>query len=102
MLDQINRAKGEGEAILTVAEARAQGIEIVGKAANKAGGQDAIGLAVAEKYLEAFANLAKQGNTIIIPANTQDASGMIVQALAIFNNLSNKNATKLSEGHDAD
>ena len=47
--DQVNRAKGEGEAILFVAEATAKGISIVASAIKQDGGADAVSLKVAHQ-----------------------------------------------------
>lgn len=44
---------------------------------------DAVNLKVAEQYVSAFGNLAKQGNTLIVPANLADMSTMIASALSI-------------------
>lgn len=87
LTDQVNRAKGEAEAILQVAEATAQGIEKVAASIEKSGGEKAVSLRIAEQYVDAFAKLAKTNNTIIVPANSADASGMIAQALTIFKNV---------------
>lgn len=84
LTDQVNRAKGEAEAILAVAQATAEGIEKVASATQKAGGENAVALRVAEQYIEAFRELAKKTNTILLPANTGDAGSMIAQALAVF------------------
>lgn len=87
-IDQINRAKGEAEAILSVAEATARGIREVAAAMQEKGADNAIALKVAEKYVEAFSQLAKQGNTILLPANTGDVGGMVAQALSVFKTVS--------------
>jgi regulator of protease activity HflC (stomatin/prohibitin superfamily) len=79
----INQAQGEAAAILAVAEANAQAIEKVGTAIQSAGGMDAVNLKVAEQYVGAFGNIAKQGNTLIVPGNMSDMSSMIASALAI-------------------
>jgi len=90
-IDQVNRAKGESEAILMVAEATAKGIEKVAVSIGKSGGKDAVGLRVAEQYMDAFKGLAKTNNTMILPANANDAGSMVAQALTIFNTLSKDN-----------
>ena len=87
LIDQTNRAKGEAEAIRQVAIAKAEGIREVAKAINEIGGSDAVALRVAEQYIEAFSELAKTNNTILLPANTGDAGSMVAQALGIFQNL---------------
>ncbi len=79
----INQAQGEAAAILAVAEANAQAIEKIGTAIQTAGGMEAVNLKVAEQYVGAFGNLAKQGNTLIVPGNMSDMSTMIASALSI-------------------
>ncbi|MBB1629673.1 MULTISPECIES: SPFH domain-containing protein [Cupriavidus] len=79
----INRAQGEASAILAVAEANAQAIEKIGHAIRTDGGMEAVNLKVAEEYVSAFGNLAKQGNTLIVPGNLGDMSTMIASALQI-------------------
>ena len=87
MTDQINRAKGEAEAILEVAKATAEGIELVAVSIEKSGGEKAVALRLAEQYIEAFSKLAKENNTLILPAKTDDAGSMVAQALSIFNSI---------------
>jgi regulator of protease activity HflC (stomatin/prohibitin superfamily) len=89
MTDQINRAKGQGEAIRTVAEATAQGINFISASITQTGGKDAVSLRIAEKYVEAFKEIARKNNTLIIPANANDAGSMVAQALTIFDNIKN-------------
>lgn len=79
----INKAQGEATAILAVAEANAQAIQKVGNAIRTEGGMDAVNLKVAEEYIAAFGNLAKQGNTLIVPGNMGEMSSMIASALQI-------------------
>jgi len=90
MTDQINRAKGQAEAIQLVAEATAKGIDIVARSIQQSGGVEAVSLRVAEQYVESFGNLAKTSNTLIIPSNANDVSGMITQALTIFQTVSSQ------------
>lgn len=79
----INKAQGEAAAILAVAEANAQAIEKIGHAIRGEGGAEAVNLKVAEEYVAAFGNLAKQGNTLIVPGNLGEMSSMIASALQI-------------------
>ncbi|WP_250451477.1 stomatin-like protein [Caballeronia sp. ATUFL_M2_KS44] len=79
----INQAQGEAAAILAVAEANAQAIEKIGAAIQTTGGMEAVNLKVAEQYVGAFGNIAKTGNTLIVPGNLSDMSSMIASALAI-------------------
>jgi len=78
---QINEAEGEANAILAVATATAEGIRSVAETINMPGGMQAVQLRVAEQYITQFGNLAKAGNTLIVPANLTDVSGMIAAAM---------------------
>lgn len=77
----INRAQGEAASISAIAEATAQAIERVGNAAQLPGGDTAVNLRVAEQYVEAFAQLARTNNTMIVPANLGDLAGLIATAM---------------------
>ena len=79
---RINEAEGKAQEILRVAEATANGINLVAKALNEAGGREAANLEVAQKYVEQFGKLAKAGNTLIIPANLGDISSMVTGMMA--------------------
>ncbi|MBO4120408.1 SPFH/Band 7/PHB domain protein [Cupriavidus gilardii] len=79
----INKAQGEAAAILAVAEANAEAIEKIGRAIRADGGVEAVNLKVAEEYVGAFANLAKTGNTLIVPGNLGEMSSMVASALQI-------------------
>ena len=80
---QINEAQGEAEAILTVARATANGLRAVAESLVAEGGGEAMQLRVAESYLEQFGKLAKEGNTLIVPANLADVASMIGAATKI-------------------
>lgn len=92
--DQVNRAKGEAEAIALVAEATAKSIATISESLQKKGGDEAVSYKIAEQYIEAFSELAKTGNSIIIPSNVNDPSSMIAQALAVFKGIGTKNNNK--------
>ena len=79
----INRAQGEANAIVALAEASATALRQVGAAIREPGGEDAMNLRVAEHYVDAFGNLAKTNNSIIVPANLGEMSGLIASALQI-------------------
>lgn len=93
LTDQVNRAQGEAQAITAVAEATAQGITLVAGAINKTGGKDAMALRVAEQYVEAFSELAKTSNTILLPANTGNIGSMVSQALGVFEQIKQASPT---------
>lgn len=92
----INRAQGEAAAILAVAEANSEAIRKIAEAMQATGGMDAVNLKVAEQYVNAFGNLAKAGNTLIVPGNLSDLSSMIASALTI---VSRGRAAQAAEAH---
>ncbi len=92
LTDQVNRAKGEAEAILRVAQATAEGIEKVAASIEKSGGDKAVSLRIAEQYVTAFSQLAKEGNTILLPSDAGNAGSMVAQALGIFDNIKRSNS----------
>ena len=79
----INRAQGEAAAIVALADASASALRQVGEAIRAPGGIDAVNLRVAEHYVDAFGKLAKTNNSIIVPADLGDMSGLIASALQI-------------------
>jgi regulator of protease activity HflC (stomatin/prohibitin superfamily) len=79
----INVAQGEAEAIKAIAVANAEAIARVAMAIEKPGGMQAVNLKVAEKYVEAFAGIARTGNTLIVPSNMADISSLIAGAMSV-------------------
>ncbi len=80
---EINQAQGEAAAIVAVADANAEAIRKVAEAIRSPGGEQAVQLKVAEKAVEAFAQLAKTNNTMIVPANLGEVAGLIGSAMAL-------------------
>ncbi len=80
----VNRAEGEAAAVRAMASATAEALERVAQALQKPGGQQAVELKVAERYVDAFANIAKQGTTVVVPANMSDLSGLITSAMSVM------------------
>ena len=80
---KINEAEGEAQAILTVATATAEGLRRVAEALQTTGGDRAMQLRIAEQYLGEFGELAKAGNTFVVPANLADVASMIALATGI-------------------
>jgi len=78
---QINEAEGEAEAIMAVATATAEGIRRVADAITLPGGFEAVQLRVAEQYITQFGELAKESNTLVLPANVADVGSMIALAM---------------------
>jgi regulator of protease activity HflC (stomatin/prohibitin superfamily) len=79
----INMAEGQAAAILAIAQASAEAIRKTASAIREPGGSDAVNLKVAEQYVNAFASLANKNNSIIVPANLSDMSGLIASAMQI-------------------
>ncbi len=62
---------------------------MVASSIKDAGGEEAVALKIAEKYVDAFGKLAQHGTTILLPANAGDAGSMVAQALGVFDSIRN-------------
>jgi len=82
---KINEAEGQAQAILAVATATAEGIFKVAETIQGPGGAEAVKLRIAEQYILQFGNLAKQGNTFVVPANLADIGSMLALATGVLN-----------------
>jgi regulator of protease activity HflC (stomatin/prohibitin superfamily) len=80
----INRAQGESTALRLIAEANAAAVRAVGEAISDKGGMDAANLKVAQEYVAAFGRLAKESNTLIVPANAADIAALITTAMTVM------------------
>lgn len=109
--ERINEADGEAEAILLKAKATAEGIDQVAQSITKgeAGAQGAMSLRVAEKYVDAFANLAKESTAVVVPGNVGDMGGLIAAGLSVYGKVNEaqarniaKQAIKSSEHRDTE
>jgi regulator of protease activity HflC (stomatin/prohibitin superfamily) len=81
---QINEAEGQASAILAVATATAEGLRRVAESLRAEGGTDAMKLRIAEQYVAQFGELAKAGNTLVLPANLSDVGSMIALATKLI------------------
>ena len=81
---QINEADGEATAILAVARATAEGVRAVAAATQAPGGYEAVQLRVAEQYIDRFGQLAKTGNTLVVPSNLADVGSMLALAMNVI------------------
>ncbi|MFO1406717.1 MAG: stomatin-like protein [Steroidobacteraceae bacterium] len=82
----INNSQGEAAAITTVANATAEAIERIAVAIRAPGGEQAVQLKVAEKAVEAYAQLAQKNNTMIVPGNMTEVSALIASAMTLIGN----------------
>lgn len=87
---QINEAQGQANAILAVAKATAEGLLSISESLRQQGGLEAAKLQIAKEYVREFGKLAKESNTLILPTNAQDISGMVATAMSVFETLKSK------------
>ncbi|MBA0796098.1 hypothetical protein Gohar_006896, partial [Gossypium harknessii] len=92
-MDQVNRAQGEAEAILARAQATAKGIALVSQSLKENGGVEAASLRIAEQYIQAFSNIAKEGTTMLLPSSAANPANMIAQALTMYKSLVSNSST---------
>ncbi|MFC1891746.1 SPFH domain-containing protein [Thermodesulfobacteriota bacterium] len=81
---RINEAEGQAKEIELIAYATAEGIKKIAESLSMSGGETAANLRVAEKYIAEFGNLAKENNTMIIPANMSDVSSMVATVMSVL------------------
>ncbi|XP_044465508.1 stomatin-like protein 2, mitochondrial [Mangifera indica] len=86
-MDQVNRAQGEAEAIIAKAHATAKGLAMVSQALNENGGVEAASLRIAEQYIQAFSNIAKEGTTMLLPSAASNPANMIAQAISMYKSI---------------
>lgn len=87
---RVNRAQGEAEAIDLLAQATAKGLDRIAASLNHQGGENAAALQVAEKYVDAFRELAKESNAILMSSNIQYPGTMIAEAMGIYDHVRKK------------
>ncbi len=81
----INQAQGQAAAIVQVAEATSEAIRNIAQAIQQPGGTEAVNLKVAEKAVEAYAQLAQKNNTMIVPGNMTEVASLISTAMTLLN-----------------
>uniref|UniRef100_A0A2P2I1H1 Stomatin-like protein 2 n=1 Tax=Hirondellea gigas TaxID=1518452 RepID=A0A2P2I1H1_9CRUS len=95
---EINVAEGRRQARILASEAekleqinvatgKAESLRILSEALKHKQGLNAASLSMAQSYINAFSQLARKNNTIILPANVGDVTGMVSSAVAIYQNL---------------
>ncbi|MGN6266884.1 MAG: SPFH domain-containing protein [Ginsengibacter sp.] len=82
---RINEAAGKASEIEMVAVATAKGIREIAQSINEEGGTSAVNLRIAEQYLTEFGKLAQTNNTMIVPADLSDISGVISSVTSVIN-----------------
>lgn len=85
----ILEATGEAEAIVAKAKATAAGITEVSRSLLGTGGDEAARFKIAEMYMNAFAQIAKEGNTMLIPADVGNPASLVAQAMGAYKTIEN-------------
>lgn len=94
MQKRINEAAGRASEIEQIAKATSNGLRAISSAISEENGLNAVNLRIAEQYLAAFGNIAKTNNTLIIPSNLTDISGVVATATSVFNEVKDKAKAK--------
>ena len=81
---EINKAQGEAAAITALADATADAIRKIADAIQHPGGEQAVQLRVAERAVDAFGNLAKVNNTMIVPGHLGEVATLVGTAMTLF------------------
>ncbi|MDB5819071.1 MAG: stomatin 2 [Rhizobacter sp.] len=81
---KVNNAQGEAAAITAVADATAGAIRKIAAAIEEPGGNEAVTLKVAERAVDAFAQLARTTNTLIVPSSMSEISALIGSAMTLM------------------
>ena len=84
----VQLAKGQAEALDIMTLASSAALVTVGRALQEGGGRDAAAMRVAESYVAAIANVAKAGNTMLLPTAASDPAAATAAAMSIFNQAS--------------
>ncbi|KAL5100734.1 hypothetical protein RYX36_005061, partial [Vicia faba] len=87
LMDQANRARGEAEAIIAKARATSEGLSVVSQTLKENRGSEATSLRIAEQYIHAFGNIAKEGTTMFLPSSASNPANMMAQDLTIYKSL---------------
>jgi regulator of protease activity HflC (stomatin/prohibitin superfamily) len=84
---QILRAQGTAESLIIEAKARAEAIAAIAAAIQGEGGTAAVAQQLAEQYITAFEQLAREGTVALIPSDSGDVAGMVSKAFTAFEKL---------------
>ncbi|XP_068634765.1 uncharacterized protein [Aristolochia californica] len=89
----ILEATGEAEAIIARSQASAKAISMISEAIGSNGGVEAASLRIAEQYIQAFGNIAKEGTTMLLPSTASNPASMMAQAMSIYKSLINSGSS---------
>ena len=94
MQKRINEATGRASEIEQIAKATSNGLRAIALAISEENGLNAVNLRIAEQYLTEFGKLARQNNTMILPANLTDVAGIVATATSVFNETRDRDKIK--------
>jgi len=83
-MKRINEAQGRASEIEALAIATANGLKTIASAMETPNGKEAVALRIAEQYLIEFGKLAQKNNTMILPANLTDLTGVLATAKKVL------------------
>jgi regulator of protease activity HflC (stomatin/prohibitin superfamily) len=90
MTRRINEANGEAQAIELKAKAPANAFREIAGSLQSPGGAEALNLRVTQEYIAQFGNMAKAGNTVILPSNLADIAGIVAGLTQVFGRTAGK------------
>jgi regulator of protease activity HflC (stomatin/prohibitin superfamily) len=74
---QINEAEGRAQEILTIARATAESLAKISSVIQMPGGEEALKLQAAERYLKTLKHVAREKTRVVIPMNVADLKGWL-------------------------
>lgn len=77
MQRQINEAEGRAQEILTLAKATAESITKIAAVVQRPGGEEALKLQIAERFLTRLSHLGRKGTQVVLPANLVDINSWL-------------------------
>lgn len=96
-IEKENQGQGEASVLLSIAESTALGLETIARSISTSpNAKEAISLKIAQDYIKAFEQLAKQSTTMLLPSNNSDPSAFIAQSLQMFKSIMSKNNSEIS------
>lgn len=96
--EQILRAQGEAQAILEVANARAEALNIIGQVAATEPGQKAIQLELADQAITAREAIARESSVVLLPDGSTTPATVVAEAMSIINSLNKQQRTDTGNG----
>jgi regulator of protease activity HflC (stomatin/prohibitin superfamily) len=77
-------AEGQAQGVLLAARAQADAIEAVAAALSKEGGTTAAQLAVAQNYIDMYAEMGSKSNTMLFSDRPADINSLLAQAATVL------------------